>query len=89
SSRFCHLYDDCEETDADRSALLLQREVTALQAWPGLVAKGEEVNPNPGMFDFGAGPQSFSILAGVSNVKQKEIQGEVQGPILSKLSVGR
>ena len=26
SSRFCHLYDDCEETDADRSALLLQRE---------------------------------------------------------------
>ena len=27
------------------------------------------------MFDFGAGPQSFSILAQLSNVKLKKIQG--------------
>jgi len=89
NSGFCHLYDECEETEPDRSALLLHREVTALQTWPGLVAKGEECNPNPGMFDFGAGPQSFSILAQLSNVKLKKIQGQVQGPILSKLSTGR
>ncbi|CAE7347915.1 unnamed protein product [Symbiodinium microadriaticum] len=89
NSGFCHLYDECEETEPDRSALLLHREVTALQTWPGLVEKGEECNPNPGMFDFGTGPQSFSILAQLSNVKLKKIQGQVQGPILSKLSTGR
>ncbi|CAE7453684.1 unnamed protein product [Symbiodinium necroappetens] len=89
NSGFCHLYDECEETEPDRSALLLHREVTALQTWPGLVEKGEECNPNPGMFDFGTGPQSFSILAQLSNVKLKKIQGQVQGAILSKLSTGR
>mmetsp|Transcript_39958 Transcript_39958/g.95352 ORF Transcript_39958/g.95352 Transcript_39958/m.95352 type:complete len:1262 (-) Transcript_39958:70-3855(-) len=86
NSGFCHLYSGCEGKETDQSALLLYREATALEVRPGLVEEVEEM-PNASIYDFGSNFQSFSILASVSNVRNKRMKGFMRGSILSKMHI--